>query len=115
METSPSNSGEATTPWVMLGSVKKGANPGDAEGLAGAVMSIVDDWHAAGRILWSGALDNGQSGMAVFEATRSDAEALFQRYRDACGGTLDCFLYAWDAMPLLSLLSNQQKMAAQSQ
>ena len=111
METQLQKTGEATSPWVLLGSVKDGANPADADRLAGAVRSIIDDWHAAGRIMWSGALDNGKSGMAVFEATPGDARALFERYRDACGGSLDCFLYAWDAMPILSLLSDQRGAA----
>lgn len=105
METQTQNAGGATTPWVMLGSAKDGANPGNAGGIASAVQSIIDDWHSTGRIMWSGSLGNGKSGMAVFEATRGDAEALFQRYRDACGDSLDCFLYEWDAMPILSLLS----------
>ncbi len=105
METQNQGAAEATTPWVMLGTAKEGADPGNAEGIATAVRSIIDDWHSAGRMMWSGALGNGTSGMAVFEATRGDAEAVFQRYRDACGESLDCFLYEWDAMPLLSLLS----------
>ena len=111
METQTQNAGE-TTPWVMLGSAKDGASPGNAAGIAAAVASIVDDWHSAGRIMWSGSLGNGRSGMAVFEATRGDAEAVFQKYRDACGESLDCFLYEWDAMPILSLLSGGGKAAA---
>ena len=111
METHTQGAQEATTPWVMLGTAKEGADPGDAGGIAVAVRSIIDDWHSAGRIMWSGALGNGASGMAVFEATRGDAEAVFQRYRDACGKSLDCFLYEWDAMPILSFLSGGRPAA----
>lgn len=114
METQTQNAGE-TIPWVMLGSAKEGADPANAAGIASAVRSIIDDWHSAGRIMWSGSLGNGRSGMAVFEATRGDAEALFQRYRGACGESLDCFLYEWDAMPILSLLSGGKAAEAQAQ
>lgn len=110
METQLQDAAE-TTPWVLLGSVKDGADPAGAERLVDTVRTIVDEWHAAGRIMWSGELDNGKSGMAIFEATPGDAQALFRRYRDACSGQLDCFLYAWSAMPMLSLLSSRRGAA----
>lgn len=92
-------------PWVMLSSLRDDTNPPDVERIVPQIQALVDEWQSAGKIMWSGPLDNEKSGMAVFEAEERDAKNLFGKYNKICDGILDCYLYQWDAMPLLSVLS----------
>lgn len=94
-------------PWVLLSSYKENINLSDVEQIVPQIQSIVDEWHTAGKIMWSGALDNNKSGMAIFEADEQEAKELFNKYNTTCNRVLDCFLYQWDAMPILSLLSQK--------
>jgi hypothetical protein len=45
--------------------------------------------------------------MAVFEATKNDADGFFKKYDKICSGILEYSMYEWDAMPILSVLSNK--------
>lgn len=94
-------------PWVLLSSYRDNINPEDLNRIIPQIQAIIDDWQSSGRIMWSGALDNNKSGMAVFEADEQEAKELFNKYNSVCDGVLDCFLYQWDAMPILSILSNK--------
>ena len=94
-------------PWVLLSSIKGDPNPADMERVVPQIQAIVDEWQSQGKMMWSGPLDNNQSGMAVFEADEKEAKALFDKYNAACSGLLECFLYQWDAMPILSILSQK--------
>lgn len=94
-----------TKPWVLVSRIKEDAIVQDMEGVAPRVMALVDEWQARGRIMWSGAFDDNASSMAVFEGTDQEARSLFERYEDICSGALNCYLYQWDAMPVLSVLA----------
>ncbi len=94
-------------PWVLLSSLRDDTNPSDVERLVPQIQALVDDWQSAGKIMWSGPLDNEKSGMAIFEAEEHDAKDIFNKYNKICNGILDCYLYQWDAMPLLSVLSRK--------
>ena len=94
-------------PWVLLSSMSGKVDPADVARVVPQIQNIVDDWQSPGRVMWSGPLDNETSGMAIFEANEREARGLFDRYRSICDGVLDCFLYQWDAMPILTLLSQK--------
>jgi hypothetical protein len=55
--------------------------------------------------MWSGSFENQPSSMAVFEATAEEANQFYREYSDACENQLVHYLYQWDAMPILSVLS----------
>ena len=92
-------------PWVLLSSIRPDTNPSDVQRIVPEIQAIVDQWQSAGKIMWSGPLDNDKSGMAVFEADERAARDLYNKYTKICKGILDCYLYQWDAMPILSVLS----------
>lgn len=92
-------------PWVLVTNMKEQINKQDLELVASQVSDLVDEWQSLGKIMWSGPFDNEQSSMAVFEATQQEAQEFFKRYDDVCSKVLTSYLYQWDAMPLLSVLS----------
>lgn len=96
---------QETNPWVLVTNIKEDAAAQDLERITPQVTALVDEWQSKGRIMWSGAFDNEQSSMAVFEATEKEAQDFFKKYDDVCSGVLNYHLYKWDAMPILSLLS----------
>ncbi len=96
---------QETKPFVLVSNIRDDANPQDLERIAPQVATLVDEWQSKGRIMWSGAFDNETSSMAVFEATEQEAKELFAKYEKICSGVLNYYLYQWDAMPILSLLS----------
>ena len=96
---------DETRPWVLISVVKDGASADDLDGLGPQVRTLVDEWQSRGRIMWSGSFDDGATGMAVFEATKQEADEFFKKYDGACSGILEYTMYGWDAMPVLSLLS----------
>lgn len=56
-------------------------------------------------MIWSGPFNDNKTGIAIFEATQEEANLLYDKYANACSGVLDYFLYQWEAMPILSILS----------
>ena len=96
---------QETNPWVLVTSIKEDASAQDLERITPQVTALVDEWQSKGRIMWSGAFDNEQSSMAVFEATEQEAQDFFKKYDNVCSGVLNYYLYKWGAMPILSLLS----------
>lgn len=96
---------QKTTPWVLVSNVKDNTTPQDLERIAPQISALVDEWQSKGRIMWSGAFDNEQSSMAVFEATEQEAKDFFAKYEKVCSGVLNYYMYEWDAMPILSILS----------
>ena len=97
---------QETKPWVLVSSMNKDTNPQDLQRIAPQVSILVDEWQSKGKIMWSGAFDNELSSMAIFEATEQEAKEFFKKYDDICSNVLSSHLYQWDAMPLLSVLSN---------
>lgn len=95
-----------TKPWVLVSNVTQDTRPEDLQRIAPQVASLVDDWQSHGRIMWSGAFDNEQSSMAIFEATESEAKEFFKKYESICSGILNYYMYQWDAMPILSVLAS---------
>ena len=59
--------------------------------------------------MWSGSFDGQPSGMAIFEATDEEANKFYEEYSNACENVLTHYLYQWDAMPILSVLSKWLK------
>lgn len=92
-------------PWVIISVFKESTNPNDLQNLAPQIQSLVDDWQSEGKIMWSGPFSDNATGMAVFEATKSEADEFFQKYDKICSGVLEYTMYQWDAMPLLTFLS----------
>ncbi|WP_299293636.1 hypothetical protein [Nitrosopumilus sp.] len=92
-------------PWVIVSSIKQDTNPQDLQRISPQVSTLVDEWHANGKIMLSGPFDNALSSMAVFEATEEEARAFYKKYEDICSGILTYELYQWDVMPILSVLS----------
>ena len=94
-----------TKPWVLVSSVKEDTAPVDLKMITPQVAQLVDEWQSQGRIMWSGAFDNELTSMAVFEATEIEAKEFYKKYENVCSGILNYYLYQWDAMPILSVLS----------
>ena len=92
-------------PWALVTSINDHANSNDLVAIVPQVTGLIDEWQAQGRVMWSGPFDNQVSSMAVFEATEEEAREFFRKYENICSNSLTCYLYQWDAMPLLSILS----------
>ena len=92
-------------PWVIITVFKENANADDLQKISPQVQSLIGEWHLQGKIMWSGAFSDNATGMAVFEATKQEAEEFYQKYDKICSGILKYSMYQWDAMPILSLLS----------
>ena len=91
--------------WVLVSNIKDDTNPQDLERIVPQVTALVDEWQSQGKIMWSGPFDNNASSMAVFEATEQEAKEFFSKYENICSGVLSYYMYQWDAMPILSVLS----------
>lgn len=92
-------------PWVLVSTLKESTSQEDLEKITPEISSIIDEWQSKGHIIWSGPFNDNKTGMAVFEATEDEANSLYDKYAKACSGVLDYFLYQWEAMPILSVLS----------
>ena len=97
---------QETKPWVLVSNVQEDTKTVDLQMIAPQISALVDEWQSEGKIMWSGAFDNERSSMAVFEATEDEAKEFFKKYESICSGVLNYYLHQWDAMPLLSVLSN---------
>ncbi len=96
---------QETNPWVLVTNTKENTNPQDLEQIIPSVSALVDEWQSKGKIMWSGPLDNETGAMTVFEATENEAKEFFEKYNNVCTKVLTSYLYRWDAMPLLSVIS----------
>ena len=92
-------------PWVIVSSMGKDTSEEDIDRIRPRILSLVDNWQSSNRTMWSGAFNNHPSSMAVFEATDEEANKFYQEYSKACENLLVHYLYQWDAMPILSVLS----------
>lgn len=92
-------------PWVIISSIGKETSEEDLQRISPKIQSLVDKWQESGRIMWSGSFENQPSSMAVFEATPEEANEFYKEYSEACGNLLVHYMYQWDAMPILSVLS----------
>lgn len=88
---------------MLVSTLKESTNEQDVERIRPQISSLVDDWQSQGRIMWSGALSDNKTGIAIFEATEDEANSIYDRYDRICSNILDYYLYQWDAMPLLSV------------
>ena len=91
--------------WVLVSSMKPDAKQTDLEQVAYNVSTLVDEWNSQGKFVWSGPLDNNKSAMAIFEADEDEAKKMFDQNKNATSKVLDSYLYEWDALPFLSVLS----------
>ena len=97
---------QETKPWVLVSNVQEDTKTVDLQMIVPQISALVDEWQSEGKIMWSGAFDNERSSMAVFEATEDEAKEFFKKYESICSGVLNYYLHQWDAMPILSVLSN---------
>lgn len=91
--------------WVLVSSMKPNAKQTDLEQTAPKVSKLFDEWNSNGKFVWSGPLDNNKSAMAIFEADEEEAKQMYEENKTATSGVLDSYLYEWDALPFLSVLS----------
>jgi len=91
-------------PWVLVSSLRENTDESDFEKIRIGVSDLIDSWQSQGRTIWSGALNDNKTGIAIFEATNEEANQLYDKYANICQNTLDYYLYQWDAMPILSIL-----------
>lgn len=93
-------------PWVLISIFKNDTNLNDLSRITPQIQQIIDDWQSTGKIMWSGAFNDNATGMAVFEGTEQEANDFYAKYDKVCSGILKYTMYQWDAMPILSILSN---------
>ncbi len=91
--------------WILVSSLKETSTDNDLKRVTPTVSALVDKWHARGKFVLSGPLDNNKTGLAIFEATENEAKQLLDEHRHASSDALDSYLYQWDALPFLSLLN----------
>ena len=94
-------------PWVIISVFKEDTNPKDIQRISPLIQSLVDEWQTKGKVMWSGPFNDNATGMAIFEATETEASEFYNKYDSICSGILDYSMYQWDAMPLLSFLSQE--------
>ena len=63
-------------------------------------------------MIWSGAFDDNKTAMSVIEATKDEAEAFYAKYDNTTKPFLATYMYQWNAMPLLSLIGDNQNHAS---
>ena len=93
--------GDNKQPYVLVSVFKEDANPEEIIKASPALSTIIDEWHRSGKMIWSGSFDDNKTAMSVIEATKNEAESFLATY-----------MYEWNAMPLLSLIGNQQNQAS---
>ena len=99
-------------PYVLVSVFKDNAKPESIAQSAPAISLIIDEWHNSGRMIWSGSFDDNKTAMSVIEATKNEAESFYTRYDNVTKSFLATYMYEWNAMPLLSLIGNQQNQAS---
>ena len=98
-------------PYVLVSVFKDDAKPEEISNAAPALSLLIDEWHNAGKMIWSGAFDDNKTAMSVIEATKTEAEVFYAQYDNITKPFLATYIYQWDAMPLLSLIGNKQNQA----
>lgn len=91
-------------PWILISVFRENTNEQDIERIRPGISDLIDQWQSQGRIIWSGALSDNKTGIAIFEATDEEAHQLYDKYDKICKDVLGYYLYQWDAMPILSFL-----------
>lgn len=95
-------------PWVLISVFKDNTNPDDLSRITPLIQELIDTWQSTGKIMWSGAFSDNTTGMAVFEGTEQEANEFYAKYDNVCSGILKYSMYQWDAMPILSILSDDK-------
>lgn len=95
-----------TKNWVIITVFKENTNGNDLQRISPLIQNLTDEWHSQGKIMWSGTFNDNATAMAVFEGTEQEANEFYHKYDKICSGILEYSMYQWDAMPVLSLLSN---------
>lgn len=90
--------------WVLVSSVKENANDEDLQKIAPSVSNLIDKWQSNGKFVWSGPFNDNKTAMAVFAATKDEADKIYKQNDEISSEVLDSYLYQWDALPLPSLL-----------
>ena len=96
---------EQLKPWVIVSSIAKDTSEQDIERIRPKIVSLVDNWQSSNKTMWSGSFNEQPSSMAIFEATEEEAKKFYKEYSNACENVLTHYLYQWDAMPILPVLS----------
>ena len=99
-------------PYVLVSVFKDDAKPEEISNAAPALSLLIDEWHNAGKMIWSGAFDDDKTAMSVIETTKTEAEVFYAKYDNITKPFLATYMYQWDAMPLLSLIGNKQNQAS---
>ena len=99
-------------PYVLVSVFKADAKPEEIANAAPALSLLIDEWHNAGKMIWSGAFDDNKTAMSVIEATKDEAEAFYAKYDNTTKPFLATYMYQWNAMPLLSLIGDNQNHAS---
>ena len=99
-------------PYVLVSVFKDNAKPESIAQSAPVISLIIDEWHNSGKMIWSGSFDDNKTAMSVIEATKNEAESFYTRYDNVTKSFLATYMYEWNAMPLLSLIGNQQNQAS---
>ena len=99
-------------PYVLVSVFKEDAKPEEISNAAPALSLLIDEWHNAGKMIWSGAFDDNKTAMSVIEATKDEAEAFYAKYDNTTKPFLATYMYQWNAMPLLSLMGDNQNHAS---
>ena len=99
-------------PYVLVSAFKEDAKQEDVEQSTPALALILDEWQLSGKMIWSGSFDDNKTAMSVIEATKTEAEAFYAKYHDTTKPFLATYMYQWNAMPLLSLIGDNQNHAS---
>ena len=99
-------------PFVLVSVFKEDAKPEEIVNIKPALSLIIDEWHNSGKMIWSGSFDDNQTAMSIIEATKNEAEVFYTKYDSITKPILATYMYKWDAMPLLSLIGDNQNHAS---
>ena len=99
-------------PYVLVSVFKEDVKPEEISNAVPALSLLIDEWHNAGKMIWSGAFDDNKTAMSVIEATKDEAEAFYAKYDNTTKPFLATYMYQWNAMPLLSLIGDNQNHAS---
>ena len=80
-------------PYVLVSVFKEDAKPEEISNAAPALSLLIDEWHNAGKMIWSGAFDDNKTAMSVIEATKDEAEAFYAKYDNTTKPFLATYMY----------------------
>lgn len=92
--------------WVLVSSLRDDTKEIDLQMVSPSVIELIDEWQSSGQFIWSGPFSDGKTGLAIFGATKEEANRFYEKYDKICSGVLSYHLYQWDSLPLLSMLEN---------